>query len=91
MTVQLAWGNLDLFHGGYLELKGGNYMVVPVSLAEVSLSVRYNIYTVYLCNVVYTAKTIWPLRVNLYTLKGSLTNKICLKSKTPYLPSINKT
>ncbi|KAM6979934.1 protein TANC1-like [Aplochiton taeniatus] len=28
---------LDLFHKGHLALKGGNYMVVPVSLAEVYL------------------------------------------------------
>lgn len=28
---------LDLFHKGHLALKGGNYLVVPVSLSEVSL------------------------------------------------------
>lgn len=27
---------LDLFHKGHLALKGGNYLVVPVSLSEVS-------------------------------------------------------
>ncbi|XP_068435470.1 protein TANC1-like isoform X2 [Clinocottus analis] len=29
--------NLDLFHKGHLTLKGGNYLVVPVSLSEVYL------------------------------------------------------
>ncbi|XP_028256866.1 protein TANC1-like [Parambassis ranga] len=29
--------NLDLFHKGHLALKGGNYLVVPVSLSEVYL------------------------------------------------------